>query len=521
MKKILILLLIVIGITIYSSREKTLSVGEAQISARNILDSQDFVEKGKTIVKYSYKSDEVKPKIEQDVIEKQYETYSEEVNGKTIEKQKLDKQGFPILKSEKRIISEEIIEKRTAHTITSRVIGEDNKFFTQSGYNFVKDAEGWKEVKYATTTKTEFDRAAKVSLLGLIKQALAYEVGPNSPNAVENWNIDGGDVSWVDLNNLKVSDDVYTTNTTVENTSIFLYASAFGISVPTDSTITGLKAEIDVKQQVTSSPWIFAIYNATSTVTKGYSSSSIYPSSTEATYTLGGDGLTSSFYWTPTDINSNSFGIFIAGNFDGAARSNILYADHARATVYYKLGISSSTKSTVTIANNNATGTVAWNNPLNASSSNNVYATTSLSSGQVTNYLEFSDFGFSIPSGTEIEGIMVSIEAKTSGYLSAGVVESCFLKDSVNYCDPTTLGFGTSDSILVSGGTQSDFGRTWTNTEINNANFTYRMAFKQRFSTPTVSVDAVTITIFYSDAVSNTKTQIRSSSQFKSSVIIK
>src|SRR5688572_9852803 len=48
---------------------------------------------------------------------------------------------------------------------------------------------------------------------------------------------------------------------------------------------------------------------------------------------------------------------------------------------------------TNTIVNDNAVGNVAWTNPTNANTTNNVYATCSVGAGQSSNYLKFTNFG--------------------------------------------------------------------------------------------------------------------------------
>ena len=67
-----------------------------------------------------------------------------------------------------------------------------------------------------------------------------------------------------------------------------------------------------------------------------------------------------------------------------------------------------------TVVDSDATGTVAWTNPMNATTSDNVYATISCPTG-ISHYLKATNFGFSIPTGATINGIVVEIERKQSG----------------------------------------------------------------------------------------------------------
>ena len=65
-----------------------------------------------------------------------------------------------------------------------------------------------------------------------------------------------------------------------------------------------------------------------------------------------------------------------------------------------------------TIADDATVGTVAWTNPDNAKVSDNVYATVSLIGIGISHYLKATNFGFSIPTGATINGILVEIEKK-------------------------------------------------------------------------------------------------------------
>ena len=61
---------------------------------------------------------------------------------------------------------------------------------------------------------------------------------------------------------------------------------------------------------------------------------------------------------------------------------------------------------------NVAYGTQAWANPSNAGSSNDSYATRTLSG--VSDYLRATNFGFAIPSGATIDGILVEVEKRAA-----------------------------------------------------------------------------------------------------------
>ena len=60
-------------------------------------------------------------------------------------------------------------------------------------------------------------------------------------------------------------------------------------------------------------------------------------------------------------------------------------------------------------ANNSSIGSRSWSSTNNVVSSNDSYATVSLSRNQTSNYLMATGFGFSIPTGATINGITVTV----------------------------------------------------------------------------------------------------------------
>lgn len=131
-------------------------------------------------------------------------------------------------------------------------------------------------------------------------------------------------------------------------------------------------------------------------------------------------------------------------------------------------------RSPTSLSSEALSGDVAWSDPSNAGSSDNVYATATMGIGETTEKLIGSDFDFAIPTAATITGIEVFIECKASvgnaakiasGYIykdaSGGSPEATFVTDSAF--------FGTTDSTLSYG--PSLFSSTWTPAEINNALF--------------------------------------------------
>jgi hypothetical protein len=74
------------------------------------------------------------------------------------------------------------------------------------------------------------------------------------------------------------------------------------------------------------------------------------------------------------------------------------------------LATSSGAHNGSTFVNDTSVGSVNWTSPGNAQTSNDSWATASLSGTSATYYLKATGFGFSIPAGATINGIQVDVE---------------------------------------------------------------------------------------------------------------
>ncbi len=69
-----------------------------------------------------------------------------------------------------------------------------------------------------------------------------------------------------------------------------------------------------------------------------------------------------------------------------------------------------------TMADDATVGTWAWSNPNNAKLSDDTYANgDAVANGGLSHYLKATNFGFAIPAGAVINGIVVEIEKNQSG----------------------------------------------------------------------------------------------------------
>jgi len=93
--------------------------------------------------------------------------------------------------------------------------------------------------------------------------------------------------------------------------------------------------------------------------------------------------------------------------------------------------MSSATKSPGTVVDDSAVGAIAWSNPDNAKVSDNAYATIYLASGggtQYSHYLKATNFGFAIPAGATINGILVEDECKATNNDATNYVQNAVVR---------------------------------------------------------------------------------------------
>jgi hypothetical protein len=147
-------------------------------------------------------------------------------------------------------------------------------------------------------------------------------------------------------------------------------------------------------------------------------------------------------------------------------------------------------------------GTVAWTSPGNVISDNNSYATVAVSGGAISNYLQATNFGFSIPTEATITGITVTIgrfeSATGTGtdvrdnvvqLIKGGVVTGTNLA-------VTGTDWPTTETALAYGGTTNLWGNTLTPADINASNFGVALAVTSSNSR-TASVDYMQIQVTY------------------------
>lgn len=156
----------------------------------------------------------------------------------------------------------------------------------------------------------------------------------------------------------------------------------------------------------------------------------------------------------------------------------------------------------------NSPGTASssfWATPNNTFSSDNSYSTRSVSGASSTGILEVSNFGFSIPSGAVIYGIIIEIERKASNTTGSPRDAAIRLKKTAGTAVGDELASGstwpTSDAYATYGTSTTLHGTTWTDAEINAITFGVMISGQRNAGkgSTTFSVDHVRITVHYTE----------------------
>jgi hypothetical protein len=139
------------------------------------------------------------------------------------------------------------------------------------------------------------------------------------------------------------------------------------------------------------------------------------------------------------------------------------------------VGASQGPNSPGTMADDASVGAIAWSFPDNAKISDNAYAT--LYGNAVSHYLKATNYGFSIPAGATINGILVEIErrgeSEVAGYVKdyeVKIVKADGTIGSTNKADTVTH-YPSTDTYKSYGGIADLWGETWSPTQVNDSDF--------------------------------------------------
>lgn len=136
----------------------------------------------------------------------------------------------------------------------------------------------------------------------------------------------------------------------------------------------------------------------------------------------------------------------------------------------------------------------AWANPTNVTADDGNRAVANNSAG--SEWLDCTQFGFSIPTGATINGIEVNYQALTTFGSITGFVRLIRGGTREAIATEKSSTISTSEAVETLGGAADLWGASWTESEINATNFGCSI---QTSSTAggQVGIDYVTITVTY------------------------
>ena len=157
-------------------------------------------------------------------------------------------------------------------------------------------------------------------------------------------------------------------------------------------------------------------------------------------------------------------------------------------------------------ADDSSVGTIAWSNPTRVVASDNSRSSASLSgAGSISHYLKATSFGFAIPAGATIDGIVVEIEKREQESADdvkdskVRIIKSDGTIGTTDRADTATE-WGTSDAYATYGGTTDLWGEAWSSTDINDADFGVAISAVSAPGSAVADVDHIRITVYYTES---------------------
>jgi hypothetical protein len=169
---------------------------------------------------------------------------------------------------------------------------------------------------------------------------------------------------------------------------------------------------------------------------------------------------------------------------------------------------SSGPNSPSTAVNNAALGSFSWNNPTNCLAEDGAMTHAGAFGGAgYTQYLDSSGFGFSIPSGATIDGIVVEVKLRANiNDYNFGIEDGSIrlLKAGTlagsNKARGTGVRWSTVNTYVTFGGVADLWGTTWTDSDINNSGFGFSLlalVIDNAKGGVYAYVDHIRITVYY------------------------
>ena len=156
--------------------------------------------------------------------------------------------------------------------------------------------------------------------------------------------------------------------------------------------------------------------------------------------------------------------------------------------------------SPATTADDTTIGSIAWTNPNNSQSSNDSYAVADFGYSNASYYLKATNFGFAIPTGATINGIVVEVERKKTGLIidnSIKIVKGGVIGGTEQNA---SAAWPAGDTYATFGSSTNLWGLTWTPADINASNFGMVISCASLLANSIAYIDHIRITVYYTDA---------------------
>jgi hypothetical protein len=193
--------------------------------------------------------------------------------------------------------------------------------------------------------------------------------------------------------------------------------------------------------------------------------------------------------------------------------------------------MATSTKSAGSAVNGSGGGSYTWSNLTEISASDSSYVTVFGPDGWVSKDLDCTNFGFSIPAGSTIDGIEVKIERYGSfvSDTSIKLLNGDGAGGESSQDKSTGASWSSTESVITFGGSTDTWGETWSVSDINSSNFGVRIQCQDSvafdFQTGSAQIDHVEIVVHYTAVASSDVAKYGSSASsavhFGSSEVIK
>lgn len=149
-------------------------------------------------------------------------------------------------------------------------------------------------------------------------------------------------------------------------------------------------------------------------------------------------------------------------------------------------------------------GSVSWSNPGNVTADDASYATATLATGanQTSHYLFFTGFGFSVPAGATIDGVVVDIKRKVSAGTTYKDNSVKLVKaGAVTGSDKSAAATWPTTEATATFGSSSDlWGATLGPSDVNASNFGFALSATNPSLSRIGSVNAGWVTVYYTEA---------------------